>query len=191
MDQNFVAAFNHTMLYEVGAFWNPTDPDVIDGNISTREQRKKVGYVNIPADRGGETKYGIAKNANPDVDITNLNLDETMSIYQDSYWQRGSCDQLSYPLSLMHFDACVNHGIRRANKFLQRALGVTEDGQVGPQTLQAVNSSDQQQLIQQLSQIRTDFYNAIVNRDPSQQIFLAGWLRRVNEVTAFTLAALE
>ena len=30
------------------------------------------GYVNDPDDPGGETKYGIAKNSNPDVDIKDL-----------------------------------------------------------------------------------------------------------------------
>ena len=31
------------------------------------------GYVNDPDDPGGETKYGIAKKSNPDVDIKTLN----------------------------------------------------------------------------------------------------------------------
>jgi len=36
-------------------------------------------------------------------------------------------------------DAGVNHGVRRAAKWLQRAAGVEEDGIVGPRTLAAVN----------------------------------------------------
>lgn len=188
--QDFIDSFNHAMLYEVGPFWNPNDSDVIAGNISTREQRKKVGYVNIPTDRGGETKYGVAQKANTNISVYNLNLNGAMNCYFNSYWLRGSCDKLNHPIALIHFDGCVNHGIGRANKFLQRAVGAVEDGQIGPQTIAAVNGADPAQVIQRLSQIRADFYNAIVQRDPSQAMFLNGWMRRINEVTAFTLASL-
>lgn len=190
LPQDFVTALNHTMLYEVGAFWNPNDPDVIAGNISTREQRKKVGYVNIPSDRGGETKFGVAQKANTNVSVYNLDLNGAMQVYFNAYWLRGSCDQLNHPISLIHFDGCVNHGIGRANKFLQRAVGAAEDGQIGPRTIAAVNDADPAEVVKRLSQIRVDFYNAIVQRDPSQAMFLNGWLRRINEVTQFTLAAL-
>ena len=39
------------------------------------------GYVNDPDDPGGETKYGIAKKSNPDVDIANLTIEEAKKIY--------------------------------------------------------------------------------------------------------------
>lgn len=188
--REFVDAFDHAMLYEVGGFWNPTDPDVIEGNWTTREQRKKVGYVNIPADRGGETKYGVAQNANPNVNVRNLTLDGAMNVYFTNYWLRGKCDKLPYPVSLIHFDGCVNHGIGRANKFLQRAVGVIDDGVIGPITLRKINETDPAVLIESVADQRSDFYHAIVKRDPSQGIFLKGWMRRINEVRDFTLDAL-
>ena len=190
MDESFEAAFNHAMLYEVGAFWDPSDPDVIEGNWSTREQRKKVGYVNIPADRGGETKYGIAQNANQDVDVKSLDLEGAMSVYFESYWLRGKCEELPYPISLIHFDGCVNHGIGRANKFLQRAVGVQDDGVIGPITMKKINDADPAALIESIAEQRSNFYHAIVKRDPSQAVFLKGWMRRINEVREFTLQAL-
>lgn len=189
--QDYVDAFNHAMIYEVGAFWNPSDPDVIVGNTETRDQRRKVGYVNIPADRGGETKYGIAQNANPNVKVYTIDLEEAMGVYYNSYWLRGRCDKLTPAIALIHFDGCVNHGTGRASKFLQRAVGVVEDGQIGPGTIGAVLEADPQQVIENLSQIRTQFYKAIAEKNPSQKIFLNGWLRRIDEVTAFTLDALQ
>ncbi len=53
---------------------------------------------------------------------------------------------MRWPLAVVHFDACVNlgnfkiskgkrHYHYRANRILQRALGVTEDGLIGPVTL--------------------------------------------------------
>lgn len=186
----FVDAFNHAMLYEVGAFWDPTDPDVIDGNIQTREQRRKVGYVNIPQDRGGETKYGVAQRANPDIPVRDLNLYGAMAVYFYKYWLVGKCDRMPYPLTIIHFDGCVNHGPVRAAKFLQSAAGVGVDGQIGDVTLQAIAEQDQATIIQNISAARAQFYNDIVARNPSQQMFLNGWMRRINEVTEYTLNAL-
>lgn len=186
----FENAFNHAMLYEVGAFWDPTDPDVIDGRIATREQRRKVGYVNIPQDRGGETKYGVAQKANPDVPVRDLNLYGAQAVYFYKYWLVGKCDRMPYPLTIIHFDGCVNHGPSRAARFLQSAAGVEADGVIGNQTLQAIAEQDQATIIQNIAAARTQFYHDIVARNPSQQIFLNGWLRRITEVTDYTLAAL-
>jgi lysozyme family protein len=188
---NFVQAFDHAMLYEVGSFWNPNDPDVIVGNYSTREQRRKVGYVNIPADRGGETKYGVAQNANPNIVVRDLDLCGAMEVYFNDYWLKGVCDRLPYPLSLMHFDGCVNHGTTRAARFLQRAAGVVDDGKIGRMTLAAVNKTDQLVLLRSISDQRFHFYNNIVKNNPSQSIFLKGWLRRITEVTDYSLASLS
>lgn len=191
LTEDFIDALNHAMIYEVGAFWNPNDPDVIAGNYQTREQRRKVGYVNIAADRGGETKYGVAQKANPNIRVRDLDLEGAMNVYFHEYWLKGKCDQIPYPVSLIHFDGCVNHGIGRANKFLQRAVGAVDDGVIGPATLRAVQEADPAQLIQSISEQRTNFYQAIVNRDASQSVFLKGWMRRINEVTDFTFAALQ
>lgn len=190
-DEAFLYAFNHAMIYEVGAFWNPDDPDVQQGRIETREQRRKVGYVNIPQDRGGETKYGIAQKANPEVNVRNLDLRGALDVYEHKYWRAGFCDRLSYPLSIIHFDGCVNHGVSRACKFLQRAAGVTEDGIIGRMTLAAVEARGQEQMIRRISDIRRNFYQQIVDRNPSQRIFLNGWMRRIDEVTEYTLSKLQ
>lgn len=190
-DEAFLYAFNHAMIYEVGAFWNPDDPDVQHGRIETREQRRKVGYVNIPQDRGGETKYGVSQRANPEVNVRNLDLRGTLDVYERKYWRAGFCDRLAYPLSIIHFDGCVNHGVGRACKFLQRAAGVTEDGVIGRMTLAAIEARGQEQMIRRISDIRRNFYQQIVDRNPSQRIFLNGWMRRIDEVTEYTFSKLQ
>lgn len=190
-DRDFIDAFNHAMIYEVGSFWNPNDEDVIQGKFQTREQRQKVGYVNIPADRGGETKYGVAQKANPDINVRNLDLAGAMEVYFRDYWYVGKCFLLPYPVSLIHFDGCVNHGPRRAAKFLQQAVGVPTDSVIGNQTIDALDAMSYADAIKSISDQRVDFYNAIVRNDPSQKIFLKGWMRRITEVTEFCLNALN
>jgi lysozyme family protein len=181
----FEAAVDHAMLYEVGGHWQLT-PEVEAGLIETREQRKAVGYVDDPLDRGGETKFGIAKNANMDVDIYHLTWEEAKEIYFHRYWIKGSCDDLPGRVAVLHFDGCVNHGVGRANKFLQRALGLDDDGVVGPMTLSAANDSDPIEICLNICDQREQFYRAIVANKPNQSRFLKGWLRRINEMREFT-----
>ena len=184
----FEMAVEHAMLYEVGSHWNLDTPGVREGLIDTRTQRRAVGYVNIPQDRGGETKYGIAARANPDVDIATLDWDAAKRIYYKRYWLASDCDQLPSRLSLLHFDCAVNHGIGRANKFLQRAVGAFPDGDIGPATLAAVQATDEIEVCEKICDMREAFYRAIVQRDSSQGIFLNGWLRRIHEVREYVLS---
>ena len=188
--REFIYAFDHSMLYEVGPWWNPNDPDVIRGACATNDQRRKVGYVNIAQDRGGLTKYGIAKNANPEVDVQNIDLAGAMDVFFRKYWLASKSDKIPFPIQIMHYDAAVNHGVGRAAKMLQQAVGATQDGIIGPATLARVNAMSPAQLAEALNKIRVDRFNAIVRNDPSQKVFLRGWLRRADEVYRFTKSML-
>lgn len=182
----FFEAFNHAMIYEVGAFWNPDDPEVIAGLCLTRDQKRKVGYVDDPLDSGGETKYGVSKNANPELNIRTLTLEKAIQVYFKKYWLAGSCDVLSYPLCVLHFDGCTNHGVSRACKFLQAAAGFRyPDGIIGPQTLTALDKKSGYQLGVLICEQRVNFYKDIVARRPNQSRFLNGWLRRINEMRQY------
>ncbi len=189
--RQFLHAFNHAMLYEVGNFFDPGDPEVQQGLIETRQQRRKVGYVNIPADRGGETKFGVAQRPNPDVNVRSLTLLNAMEVYHRKYWLEGRCDRVHPALAIIHFDGCVNHGVRRACRFFQRAAGVDEDGILGPRSLAAADKAGAVDMIRAISNIRTNFYHEIVRKDPSQSIFMNGWMRRISEVTEYSLSLVD
>ena len=181
----YEAAVNHAMLYEVGPGFKLT-PDVIAGLIGTQAQKNAVGYTNDPTDRGGETKFGVAKNANPDLDIANLTWAQAEAVYYDRYWVTGLCDSLDPRVAVLHFDGCVNHGVVKSKKFLQRAVGVTEDGIIGKVTLTALSSLDPIDLCNKICDIRAQYYQDIVTNNPSQSRFLNGWLRRITEMRAYT-----
>lgn len=181
---SFSKAVDHAMLYEVGGFWSLT-PDAEAGLIETKEQRRACGYVNDPDDRGGETKYGIAKNANPDLDIAGLDWAAAQRVYYKKYWLLGDCDKLPSRLAALHFDGCVNHGVGRAAKFLQTAVGATADGDIGPATLNLVSLYDEISICNNICDQRENFYKRIVEKNPSQEKFLKGWLRRIEEMRAF------
>jgi lysozyme family protein len=182
--QSYENAVNHIMLYEIGRFWKLTD-DVRAGLINTPVQKKAVGYVNDPLDSGGETKFGISKNGNPDLNITNLTWADAEAVYFDCYWVAGVCDRLPSRVAILHFDSCVNHGIGRAKKFLQKAVGAEPDGIVGKQTLIAIASLNPVSICHKICDQREQFYRDIVNAKPDQQRFLNGWLRRISEMREF------
>lgn len=183
----FESALNHAMLYEVGGFWNVNHPAVTQGLIDTPDNRRAVGYVNDPTDRGGETKFGVAGNANKDLNIRLLTWEQAKAVYYSKYWLAGGCDKLNARVAVLHFDGCVNHGINRAGVFLQVVAGTKPDGAVGPATAAKVNSLDPFAVCAGVCSQREQFYRQIVANNPPQVKYLAGWLRRINEMRTFVL----
>ena len=118
------------------------------------------GYTNDSGDPGGETKWGVSKRSYPNLDIPHLTKQFVLqNVYFLDYWlksgrQKSYCDALPHPVNLAHLDCVVNvgnwktakdgtpvwHG--RANMILQIALGVDDDGYLGPQSLAAIAGAD-------------------------------------------------
>jgi len=156
------------------------------------------GFVDHPMDRGGPTNCGITQatydtwredRGQPTRSVRELETDERAAIYLARYWLPANCQEMPWPISLLHFDAAVNHGLGRprshprgsktgANHLLQRALGVDDDGIIGPLTLAAVRRTDPALLARDMILERLDFYRAIVAARPDQLVFLVGWLAR-------------
>lgn len=185
MTQAFDKAVDHAMLYEVGGFWKLT-PEVEAGLINTPAQRKAVGYVNDPTDCGGETKFGVAKNANQDLDIAKLTWAQAKAVYETRYWDAAKCDKLGGRYAALHFDIAVNHGVKRAAISLQRALGVDDDGVIGNITLSKAAEVDQIDLCNKVCDQRKKYYEDIIKNNPSQAKYRNGWMRRCDELRAFT-----
>jgi lysozyme family protein len=180
----FDEAVNHAMLYEVGGGWKLTT-EVEAGLIGTKDQRRAVGYVDDPVDNGGETKFGVAKNANKDLNIAALTWAQAKDVYYRRYWLNGSCDKLPARVAVLHFDGCVNHGVGRANKFLQRAAGVGVDGVIGPMTIGAVTRQSEIVICNAICDQREAFYQSIIDNNPSQGRYRNGWMRRITEMRDF------
>lgn len=137
------------------------------------------GFVDHPNDPGGATNYGItqavARQHGYTGDMRNLPLDTAKAIYKADYWAKGHCDKMAQIVAYQHFDACVNHGVDQAAKFLQRALGVSADGVIGPQTLDALSKADPLKVASSIIAQRIRFYTNL----GTWSIFGKGWVRRV------------
>ena len=133
------------------------------------------GYTEGKNDPGGETNFGISKRAYPQVDIKNLTRDAAKQIYKRDYWDRAQCDKLPPTLAYLLFDAAVNSGIGQAIRFLQRAIGVADDGLLGPLTLAAIQRTDSESLCARFIGQRLDFMTRLSTFD----YFGKGWSRRL------------
>jgi lysozyme family protein len=151
------------------------------------------GYSNHPADPGGATNFGIIQRnldqwngAHPELafpsDVKNLTQAQAEAIYRVDYWR---WDDLADPtVAIKLFDIGVNCGTGTSIKLLQKAVNVLAnppiavDGQLGPATLATANAQPPDQLLQAICKVQADYYQAIVARNPSQSVFLKGWLNR-------------
>ena len=134
------------------------------------------GYVDHPSDPGGRTKFGISQRAYPSIDVAALTLDQARAIYHRDYWRAASCDSMPARLGIELFDAAVNHGVRPAVRMMQRALGVADDGVVGPVTIAAAQSvADVSGLLMRFHGHRLRLLADL----PTWPAFGRGWARRV------------
>jgi len=134
------------------------------------------GYVFDPRDPGGETRFGISKRSYPNLDIKNLTLAAAKELYRVDFWNRAQCDRLPPDLAFDVFDAAVNSGIGQAIRWLQRSVGVADDGVVGPLTLAQIQRMDD------VSAIRARFNGhrlEFMTRLSTWDTFGRGWARRI------------
>lgn len=88
------------------------------------------GYVNNPADPGGETRYGISKRSYPGEDIATLTLARAKYLYQRDFWDVLG-EEVHPAIKFQAFDFAVNSGAQTAIRKLQSAIGVADDGNWG------------------------------------------------------------
>lgn len=157
------------------------------------------GFVNDPRDAGGATNRGVTIgtlrslgmdiDGDGDIDVADikaLNEAQAVTIYKRFYWDAVQADLLPVGLDYAVADFAVNSGARRAAEHLQRALGVSVDGAIGPQTLACARQADVRAVINAVCNSRLAFMRRIRGgRDWAT--FGKGWTRRVEEARAYAL----
>jgi lysozyme family protein len=132
-------------------------------------------YSNHPSDPGGETKFGISQRSYPGEDIKGLTMDRAKELYRRDFWGPAGCDAVPDALRYALFDFAVNSGVRRAVMTLQRIVGETQDGALGPRTLQAIQSMPAPRLAARFYGARLEFMAGL----PTWDRFSEGWARRI------------
>lgn len=142
------------------------------------------GYVNDPQDPGGETQWGItwpvlreaigSTIVPPDTTIKSLNRVQAKLIYKWRFWDRGQMDLLPPAIAFQVLDFAVNSGIETAIRKLQAAVGVADDGHVGPVTLAAIAAKPVPVVIMLFVAQRIRFWTKLKNWGHDG----AGWANR-------------
>ena len=144
------------------------------------------GYVNHPADPGGMTNLGVTKRVweewtgspTTEQEMRSLTPDMVAPLYKKRYWDAVRGDDLPSGVDLCVFDCAVNAGVGRASKFLQRVVGVAQDGQIGPATLAAVAKKEPVTIIDEFCHYREQHYRSL----DTFAMFGKGWMRRLDSV---------
>ena len=152
------------------------------------------GFVNHPKDPGGMTNLGVTKavydhwigRPATEAEMRALKSADVGPIYKANYWDKVRGDDLPSGVDWCAFDWAVNSGSGRPAKAIQRAVGVTADGSIGPKTLQAIADTDPEHIIRYVYEVRQKFYESL----KTFETFGRGWTRRNQETleTALELA---
>lgn len=147
------------------------------------------GYTNDENDRGGATNFGIThydakKYLGYTGDMRDFKKSDAEKIYEKVYYRGNHIDKITDDrVALSIFDWAVNSGgkgIKKAqivaNKF---GANLIIDGIIGNKTLEAINAIDPEAFLKEYHEMQRTFYKNLAATRPTQQVFLKGWLNRL------------
>lgn len=158
--------------------------------------KNEGGFVNHKDDKGGATNFGITIATLSDYlgreasigDVKNMPIQLARQIYRKNYYEKPNVYMLDAPLDLAVFDICVNSGASRAGKILQEACNACGstlfvDGKIGAKTAFEANTHlvNKKDILNKITDLRVSFYREIVKNNPSQGVFLKGWIIRAEK----------
>ena len=149
----------------------------------TDDERDKGNQ--LPDGRKGSTMLGVTqfnweKHVGHQVthdQMRKLTPADVEPLYKKKYWDAVKADEMPDGLDYLMFDFAVNAGPGRAIKTMQKAIGTTPDGAIGPKTMQSLKDANQSELVAKFSAEKEAFYRSL----PTFATFGKGWLRRVAE----------
>jgi lysozyme family protein len=115
-------------------------------------------------------------------EVRALTKSEAVKIYKAVYWDALKADELPPGLDHALFDFAVHSGVPRAVRALQRALGVPDDGRMGPATLAVARQADTAAVLVRLRADRLAFMSGL----PVWRTFGKGWRARMEALEAWT-----
>jgi lysozyme family protein len=170
------------------SFNNNTSEDVFN-KIFEYILSVEGGYSNDKADKGGKTKYGIieveARKYGYKGDMKDLTKDIAKDIYKNKYYLSNNLDKIKDKrVALSIADWTINSGswgLKKAQQAVNILKGdvLVVDGRIGEKSIEAINSVNPELFLTQYHELQRKFYKAIVDNNPSQSVFLKGWLNRV------------
>lgn len=148
------------------------------------------GYSNDPDDAGGCTMNGITiatyqryfgkdKTCS---DLKNITDDECTYIFINGFWDKFKADQIeNQSIAQLCVQMGWGSGCVTAIKRIQRCLGCTADGIVGPITLNKLNQKPARDVFEKLWQMRR-LWLIEISKKGNNKKYLKGWLNRLDTI---------
>lgn len=155
-----------------------------------------AGFHNDPEDSGGDTNKGITGETYAMAKtlgivpvagrLADLSDAQAFRIYQRLYWEASRACEMPDALAWVHVDGWIQHRPNIAAECLQRALGVPDDGVMGPMTMAAARTcgGDGLGAARRLVEERRAFYKRLIAKKPSQKKWEHGWSNRLDILSA-------
>jgi lysozyme family protein len=169
MIENWDKSFDMVIAHEGGFTNDERDP----GN-KLPDGRK--GSTMLGCTQANWEKY-IGHTVTQD-DMKALKKEDVKPLYKRDYWDAVRGDDLPAGVDYAVFDFAINAGPAAARKMIQKALGVTADGSIGPATMKAIQEAEGKELLDKFSHSKEAFYKSL----PTFQTYGKGWLKRVADV---------
>jgi lysozyme family protein len=159
----------------------------LDWTVFNEDQSGKGKVTNHPNDHGGPTKWGLTDRLarKYKLNLLTVTKEQVEEVFVKEFWR---WDHLNHDnVVMLLFDWAVMSGPKAAVVTLQLALqsiGVEleVDGVMGPITRYAANSSNPDVLEAAMRIEREKWLRSLTKKDPTQQVFLNGWLSRTHRV---------
>ena len=123
------------------------------------------------------TKFGLSAMSYPLIDIENITVEYAKVIYYKDWWLPLRMNRFKPVMQYQMFDAAINHGASNAAKMLQRAVGVKDDGDIGPLTIAAKNKIEVEDLPMLFIAERILFFTKV----KTFNLYGKGWMNRMAE----------
>lgn len=163
------------------------------------------GYVNNPADNGGETYAGISRKNWPQwqgwpiVDslkktypnLNDLNQDlsssamlagQVQDFYHVNFWHYGGIESQEIANKLLSLEVISSSAARLAQQsLLELGVSIVVDGRLGDKTVAAINMQKEADVLHMLRAFASLKFAEIVINNNGQHQFLKGWLKRATD----------
>lgn len=155
--------------YKLMAKRNFIDNDKFN-ELMTHIYAYEGGFSDKKSDLGGRTNFGVTQSTFdyynkkynfPLKDVKDITYDEADNVYYKLFYNRSNVNEIDDPLlSLMHFDAAINHGPMNAKKFLKQSGGD----------------------VNKYYELRLNHYRKQAQNVEGQNLNYNGWLNRLNKI---------
>lgn len=147
-------------------------------------------------DHAGPTNFGITQTTYdnyskskglPVRDVFDIETPEVKSIAREIYFDKPGFNKLPGRVGEALFDFGFNASPRTAIKAIQRIIGTTDDGIIGPKTISSVNkyieNNGEDDLLQKTVDSQKSHYKKLIEENPKKfKKFENGWMNRIQSI---------